>query len=107
MPDRDNDVVIVNATDIENDSPDTTCIVTPADHPYFTLPKSVIFYQKAYIFGAANFEGLIKHGQFKPRQPASDELIARIRRGARDSEKTPLDVWEMVGRCPWRPAART
>jgi hypothetical protein len=104
-PNHDDEVVMVNATDIANEHPDTTCIVTPADHPSLTLPESVIFYQKAQIYVARNFHGSIKQGRFRPKEPASDELIMRIRKGALDSEFTPGEAADMVLRCHWKPAS--
>jgi hypothetical protein len=103
-PDYDNEVVMVNATTLTEDFPDVTCKLTSQDHPSL-IHESVIFYGKAKIFNAANFQGSVKSGHFKPRAQASDELMVRIRKGARDSEKTPGEVWEKVGACPWRPAS--
>jgi hypothetical protein len=103
-PNRDGEVVIVNATTRQTDSPDITCIVGAADHPWLKH-ESVILYQKSRPFPANNFEGSIKRGDFKPQAPASDELLLRIRKGALDSEFTPREVWEMVSRCRWKPSA--
>jgi hypothetical protein len=103
-PDRDNEVVMVNATTLTEDFPDTTCKLTPQDHPSLTH-KSVIFYGKAKIFNAANFQGSIKGGQFRPRAQASDELMVRIRMGVRASEHTSGEVWQKVGVCPWKPGS--
>ena len=104
-PDRDNEVVMVNATTLVEDFPDVTCRLGAQDHPSLTH-ESVIFYGKAKIFNVANFQGLIKGGQFKPRAQATDELMVRIRKGARDSEYAPGEVWQKVGLCPWKPTKK-
>ena len=101
-PDRDDEVVVINATGWVSDFPDMTCILEAGVHPAITK-KSVMFYQEAEFKKASNFAGLIKARIWTPDADAPDDLIERIRKGALDSEFTPEEQREAVSLCRWKP----
>lgn len=101
-PDQDDEVVVINATEWFEDFPDQACILEPGVHPAITK-RSVMFYQEAEFKKASNFAGLLRAGIWRPAGDADDELIARIRRGALQSEFTPGEQQDSVRLCRWRP----
>ncbi|MBU6430237.1 MAG: hypothetical protein KGR26_14575, partial [Cyanobacteria bacterium REEB65] len=95
-------VVIANITTLREDSPDQTCIVNPGDHPWVQRP-SLVFYQGSRLLAVANMTGWFNRNVYRREPDASDGLMARIRRGALDSEATPEEVRYAVMRCLWTP----
>jgi hypothetical protein len=100
-PDGNGRVVVVSATDL-NRCFDKTCILRPGDHPMITK-DSAIYYDLADFMLIDTIKKMAEHKTLKPREPAADELMVRIRRGALDSGHTPNDVMIAVSRCPWKP----
>jgi len=94
-------VVVVNVTDASK-AFDKTCIIRAGEHPLI-IKDSAVYYDLAELFSAASLDTQIKKGVVKAGPTASDELMIRIRDGARDSAHTPDDVRVAVIRCRWKP----
>jgi len=105
QPNRDGLVVVVSATDLGK-CLDKTCIIRPGDHPMITK-DSAIYYDLADFLSLDQITKMIKSKTLKPQTPATDELMVRIRTGARDSAHTPNDVRAAVIRCPWKPQSHS
>lgn len=101
QPDRNGFLVAVNVTDAER-AQDKTCILRRGDHQLI-IKDSAVYYDLAELRSLESFKVMIDRKTIKPGEPASDELIVRIRQGAIDSAHTPNDVRVAVIRCPWKP----
>lgn len=88
---QDGKAVGFNFTTRWPNTPDTTCIVTPAEHPDLQH-ESVIAYQHAVLWEGTTIETLERHGIHKYLNPVSPELLRRIRQGAVDSAFTPNNI---------------
>lgn len=102
QPNRDGLVVVVSATDFGN-CIDKTCIVRPGEHSMI-IKDSAIYYDLAEFFLVDRLSSMTKNKTLKQREPATNELMVRIRKGAVDSAHTPNDVRVAVMTCPWKPS---
>ena len=80
-------VLIVNFTTFKPKEEDG-CIVKPGEHP-FIQQRSCIRYKDARIARVKDLMVLVDRGQLSKREPVSEELLARIRGGASQSDFLP------------------
>lgn len=74
-------VLVVNISSIKDGIEyDSSCILTPGDHPFIKHP-SYVYYYKADIFGAENIALNVANGSFEVRQNCEDETFTRILNG--------------------------
>ncbi len=103
-PNANGDVVIVNLTKLHAGTIDDTCVLQRGDHP-FVSTDTAVRYQSADVKPVRELEAKIQKGDCKHHQPASDQLMTRIREGAVASDYTPNRVKRAVMTCRWRPSA--
>jgi hypothetical protein len=82
--------LVVNVSTLRRDA-DSTCIVTPGEHP-FIKHDSYVRFARARRARIADLAEALKKGLLKPHQPASRILLEKIRRGARASPQLPSDL---------------
>lgn len=70
---------------------DSTCIVTPGEHPFIKKP-SFIEYRKARIEKASHVVKCREATYWFPHEPVSNELFTRICMGILDSPHTPKRI---------------
>ncbi len=70
---------------------ETLVQLAEGDHPFIKW-QSVISYAYARIRTVESIEALLNCGKAKPKEPASPELLKRIKMGLKDSEFTPNGV---------------
>jgi hypothetical protein len=80
-------VVLVNFTTFKPKEEDC-CIVKPGEHP-FIRQRSCIRYKDARAPSVNELEVLVEKSLMSPREPVSEDLLARIRSGASKSEYLP------------------
>lgn len=84
-PDKNNRVLLVNMTDIDNIS-DRSCVIEPKDHKAVSK-KSAIHYGNPIYARAKKIERAVKETErFQFGPGTSDELIEKIQRGALSSQ---------------------
>jgi len=83
---EDGSVITCNFTDCTRGS-DQTCVILPGEHPEIKK-KSVVNYAKAHHCEAGlPFEALLRLIE-SHKAPLSNQLLAKIRKGALDSPRT-------------------
>lgn len=71
-------VLMVPICSVKPDLPhDSTCLLSPGDHQ-FLQHASYVAYSKCRVEAAADVAKLVGGGYFTIKEPASEELIARI-----------------------------
>jgi hypothetical protein len=78
--------IIVNVTTLRSHS-DTTVVLKAGDHPYI-VHDSCMFYADARLTRPSEIEKAINLGVCRKRQPCSDALLERIKKGLLTSEQT-------------------
>ena len=76
-------VLIVNVSTLRPNA-ETTCLVQVGDHP-FIMHDSYVRYGSARKVKATDLAEAVKKGLLRPQQPASKDLLAKIRAGAKAS----------------------
>ncbi len=71
------------------------CMVAAGEHP-FVKHRSCIRYKDARIASARELAILLSSPQMTQREPVSAELLARIRRGAYESEYLPEECRRLL-----------
>lgn len=102
QPDLQGCVVVLNLTSQQPWTKDLSCILKAGDHP-FVVRDTVVFYQRGLIVAVTQIQAEINNGVFRPKDPASPQLMARIRRGALNSSFTPRTLKKAIAACPWKP----
>ncbi len=82
-PENPEEVVLVNFTKYRADK-DQACIVERGDHPFISQ-KTCVEYRGAKTASAKELQTLLDSGQISSHEPASLELLARIRAGVQNS----------------------
>jgi hypothetical protein len=77
-------VVIVNFT-THKPGRDPACVLDVGDHP-FIVHKTSVYYAGARFAPNGRLDHLVECGDVIPDKPLTQETLARIRDGARDSE---------------------
>ena len=81
-------VVIVNLTSLER-MKDQSCVLNVGDHPWISH-ATCVQYADAKCVSEEAIDRLVASGLLQPREPASDELLAKILRGAARTEAIPV-----------------
>mgnify|MGYP003722258593 CR=1 FL=1 len=89
---RKNSVLAVNISSIKEDLPhDTTCIISPGDHPY-VAHRSYVVYSKAEILCSTKLEQSIVLGEIETREDVDDQLFNRVLSGFGTSRSVPYKI---------------
>ncbi|MHC5055762.1 MAG: hypothetical protein ACYTKD_13715 [Planctomycetota bacterium] len=78
-------VLVVPVMAWDADYKESTCLVDPGEHP-FIKHTSYVNYGCAELAPADLIEERLVSGEFRTREPASPELLEKIRRGAEQSD---------------------
>lgn len=76
---------------------DDSLVLAPGDHPWIRQPSSVVF-AAAHLAVAAAIDEKIADGSFTAQDPASPDLVRRIRQAAIGAPMTPAEVAEVLRR---------
>lgn len=76
---------------------DRSCILSAGDHP-FLHHDTAVAYRDIQRFTEERLADLIADGTAKPRQPADDAILERLRAGFFTSAHTPNAMTEMARR---------
>ncbi len=87
-------ILIVNLTSWNRDK-DGACILKPGDHP-FIHHTTCVSYQDAKIVRDGFLEQGLRSGLIFPQEPASDDLVEAIIRGAGISQFLPLGCRDVL-----------
>jgi len=89
-PPTEGEVVIVSVTTMRKRS-ETLVVLRKGDHPFIDH-DSVVAYSYSQVKTVEDIEAAIENGTAKKREPASAELMRRVRAGLIDSDFTPNGV---------------
>jgi hypothetical protein len=85
---------MVNCTTHDGEE-EEACVLNVGDHP-FIKNKTVIRYREGRIASQADLERLIKKNLLNPNRPFSLEVLTRIRQGAANTEKLPIECRQIL-----------
>ena len=90
-------VLIVNFTSFRGGGVyhDPACIVEKDEHPYL-MHRSWIRYEDAMLVPAKGLREIFRRSLLRRHEPVSEALLARIRRGAVESENVPLKCRQAI-----------
>jgi hypothetical protein len=80
----DQGIVMFNGTTWKKNQSDETCILTSADHSYFTH-RSVIHYRGGILLNEGKFKRIVESFDYQPHTRATDALVRKIQLGALDT----------------------
>jgi hypothetical protein len=89
-----NQILLVSLTTFKPKE-ETCCMVNKGDHP-FVQHRSCIRYKDARAASASDLIKLLKAGKMTRHEPVSEELLARIRAGAFQSEYLPEEFRRLL-----------
>ncbi len=76
---------------------DQSCILTEHEHSTCVIPRTCITYSRGNAKASnAELDALVKAGLIKVFEPVSEEVLARIRKGATLSQRTSKDFKKML-----------
>jgi len=87
-------VVIVRLT-TNRRGRDRTCVLQPGDHPFITH-ETVVDYEEALETSNPCLDGFVGHGHAFLQEPATPEVLSRIRQGAAVSPRIPEGCKEIL-----------
>lgn len=90
----DDDVLIVNLTSWRSDR-ERVCVLNPGDHPFVTR-KTCVNYRESRLIRAHQLEHPLRTGALVTDNPFDAEVLQRIREGAAQSERIPLQNAELL-----------
>jgi hypothetical protein len=94
-PAQDEDeIVILNLTTAAKHH-DKTCLLDVGDHPFIKRP-SAVNYGKGYVVSQAILESRLLRKIIEHRQPISQAVLERIRRGAATSMFLPIGQYKIL-----------
>ncbi|HQU42161.1 MAG TPA: hypothetical protein PK867_05090 [Pirellulales bacterium] len=97
-PDR---LLIVNLTSWDDSRPDTdprkdsACILFPSEHP-FVKHKTCVYYRGAQVASVQHLQFRLSHGELEWMQPASAQLLQKMRSCAGDSLHMALEHYRIL-----------
>lgn len=94
--------VIVSVTSDGPHITDRACEIKAGEHEFVKHPSLAVF-RKAKIVTVGDLTSWEARGNFRVKQPASDQLVSKLREGALDSKFTPRDVKQAIRECWWSP----
>lgn len=93
-PDAENRVVTVTLTTYRSGK-ERACVLNRGDHS-FVAHETVVSYENAQIVDCGALDSMVHHGFMRPHDPLSPALLARVRKGAWESEDLPIGAREML-----------
>ena len=87
-------VVVVNFTS-NKAWQDQSCLLMLGEHPFIT-EETVLFYAKARIHCNRELDTALASGRLTLHDPVSDAVLAKIRAGARDSDRLPFKMKQIL-----------
>ena len=106
-PDASDTVVVFSLTSMQPWIQDLACVLGPSDHPWIRH-DSVVAFQHGRAVRASGLAAAIAAGStVRPRDPASDGLMAKIRLAACVSIYTPNRLKKWIRVCDWTSSEAT
>lgn len=95
------EVVIANVTTARDSvfapKNDRSCVVQPGEHPFVTS-LSYVYYAGARMTSVGHLKSRFHRGDLHPHEPASAELLLRMRKGALESHFIPFECGMAIER---------
>ncbi len=85
------ETVIVNIERHDSPRQDTTVLLQKGDHP-FVNEETIVNYFRASVTTVQKLQALVAANKAKPREPACQELLDRLKKGLKVSNRTPEGV---------------